>query len=379
MRRLPWHAVPWGPLAARRPRGFHPDVDAYLASGAAASADTSAVIYPQEQIRRSLPQAFGGALPACFADACQARVPAARVHQFHGVRFWGHYGGSLIGRDNRLLADLSPDVWTLTGHRALSIGWLPRPSPLAGTTAVVTTAEAASNYWHWMMDALPRFHLLEKAGFGPDKVDRYLTNARLTAFQLETLQAIGVPKQKLLQAGNGTHLELEHAVVPSIREVSWDLPSWQVNLPVVPAAPPPEGPGRSGLLYFSREGEARRRLACEAELVPALRERGFLIVRATEHPVAVQKALAAGARLIVAPHGAALTNLLFARPGTVVLDLMSAAWPALFFWSLSEARGLRHCVLMDRNPAGPRGRDEDIHLGSAEILAAVDGLLASHG
>ena len=55
-----------------------------------------------------------------------------------------------------------------------------------------------------------------------------------------------------------------------------------------------------------------------------------------------------GAEIILAPHGAAWTNLIFARPGTLALEIIpegfEAAHPAPFFLyrHLAEACGVRH-------------------------------------
>ena len=234
------------------------------------------------------------------------------------------------------------------------------------------------------MDAVPRIHLLEKAGYTPDKVDWYLTNARMTPFQRETLAALGITEQKLRFVDDHTHLKLDQAIVPSIRPASWDVPSWiphAINeLPLAKAEEPVVGER----LFLSRAGEAIRRLTCEAELVPELAKQGFFVARAGNWSVAEQKAMFASARLIVAPHGAAMTNLVFCQPDTVILDLISASWPGLYFWGLCSATRLRYSMVTDHASVanGPyHERNKDIELGAREILAALGRLGAAgpHG
>jgi capsular polysaccharide biosynthesis protein len=376
LRALPLHFLPSTGLFSPRPAGFHESVAAYLTSGSRHKLDRTIALYPTEDIERELPETFGRPLPKAFSDHVRARVPAAGVHVLHDVRFWGHYGGSVIGRDNRLLGDVSPDVWTLKRHKALGCIGLPPVKTLSGTVAVIATAEAESNYWHWMMDAVPRLHLLEKAGYPPDKVDWYLTNARMTSFQRETLAAIGLPENKLVMVNDHTHLKLDTAIVPSIRPASWDVPSWIPHylnkLPIGTA-------GQnyvSELLFLSRAGEATRRLTCEAELVPELEKRGFIVAQPGNWSVAEQKAVFAVARLVVAPHGAALTNLVFCQPGTVVLDLMSATWPGLYFWGLASAQNVTYSVLVDgSSDQDGTQRTKDITLTRDQVLYAVDSIL----
>ena len=375
LRKLPMHRLPPSAFAHPRPGGYHLNTSTYLNSGQSNARDRSLQIYSSEVQKRELPICLAGDLPPHYSQHLQAEIPAAEVNILHEVRFWGYYGGTVIGRDNKLIADLSPDVWTVLRHRALGSAWLPPAKELDGTIAIVSTAEAESNYWHWMMDALPRFHLLNKAGYTPEKIDWYITNAKLTSFQLETLAALGIPKRKIVVADGRTHLQIRKAVIPSIRPASWDVPSW---------VPPflrglnliGEQPGSSNTkLYLARSGEKLRQLKCEPALVEELQKRGFNILFAGRHSVAEQQLKFSQAGVVLAPHGAALTNLVFCKPGTLVFDLMSSAWPQLHFWALSEALGLRYTVLFDTLESNrPVNRSENICLPLDSIIAAIDSI-----
>lgn len=169
LRTLPLHRPPLTKFAHPRPNGYHSNTQAYLTSSHSDNRDQSLEIYPAEVQHRELPLCLAGKLPPHYSQHRHAEIPAATVNILHGVRFWGYYGGSVIGRDNQLISDLSPDVWTVRRHRALGIAWLPPVKKLSCIVAIISTAEAESNYWHWLMDALPRFHLLSKAGFTTEK------------------------------------------------------------------------------------------------------------------------------------------------------------------------------------------------------------------
>ena len=69
-------------------------------------------------------------------------------------------------------------------------------------------------------------------------------------------------------------------------------------------------------------------------------------VRPETLSVADQVRLFRGAEVIVAPHGAALTNLGFCRPGTQVIELLMDAYCNWCFRNLAGLMQLRYdCVL----------------------------------
>ena len=59
------------------------------------------------------------------------------------------------------------------------------------------------------------------------------------------------------------------------------------------------------------------------------------------------------ADIIVATHGAALANLVFCRPGTVVIELMGTNTANTIFAELAWRRGLDYHLIMGTEPAPP--------------------------
>jgi hypothetical protein len=375
--RWPLHRLPLFGWRSPRPCGLHWYLAEYLAYQESARLDSLHPIHPEDHFQRSLPTTDLAPLPEVFRHACIEEIAPATVAELHGVRFWGCPGGCVIAPDNRLIGDLSPDVWGSGRHTALSIPWLPKVRGLAGTVAVMTTP-CESNYWHWMMETLPRFRLLQEAGFSPERVGRYLVALTGAAFEMETLAALGIPREKLLPIDRRSHFQVETALVPSQRPASWNVPAWAVSfLRSIPLADA-KSPVPAERLYIKRGKGGHRRLLCEAELLPLLESRGFVAVDCADFTVAEQKALFAQARVILAPHGAGLTNLVFCQPRTIVLDLMSAAWPGFYFWGLSAALDLDYSCLVDETTTtviGPPDRRRDILLSAGRVVRYLDSLL----
>ena len=101
--------------------------------------------------------------------------------------------------------------------------------------------------------------------------------------------------------------------------------------------------GEADRLLFASRGSARlRRLINEAELVAELKEFDFefFVPRADDHRSQIEAFRSA--RIVVAVHGAALTNLLFCRPGTLVIELFASNHVKSTYCWLAMRLGLRY-------------------------------------
>ena len=110
-------------------------------------------------------------------------------------------------------------------------------------------------------------------------------------------------------------------------------------MPSFPGAVPPEtiryvrsiipetNLNKAGKLYIGRGKSKRRRIPEEGLIIVWLKTQGFEIIDCGEMSIKDQAAAFAHAELIVAPHGGALTNLIFCRPGTKVVELLSSNYP----------------------------------------------------
>ena len=139
------------------------------------------------------------------------------------------------------------------------------------------------------------------------------------------------------------------------------------------------------LFYVTRERAWARRLVNEAAVIEALEVLGIVPIALEDFSAGQQAALFHGARLVVAPHGAGLTNLLFASPGCVVLELQMDAYCNWCFRRLSAMLGLQYdCVVGRAAPPWPdmspavHGMTWDVSVShvTAAAAALMDGMVA---
>jgi capsular polysaccharide biosynthesis protein len=80
-------------------------------------------------------------------------------------------------------------------------------------------------------------------------------------------------------------------------------------------------PGDDRRIYFTRDDARWRRIRNEADVVRVLRQHDVAFHRIDQSRPWEQMRASAGANLIVGPHGASLTNLIFMAPGSRLLEL----------------------------------------------------------
>jgi len=342
------------------------------------------LIRPGGTYERVRPIPLGPALPASFDPPQTVAWDDERVIFLEGSRYWGGYGGSIVTHDEHLLGEVSPDVWGLERHTLFNKFKLPPIEPLPGLTAVISTPEADRNYSHWMMDLLPRLDLLARAGYGPDKVDRYLINLGGFPYERETLTLAGIPPEKLLPVSAATHFQCEAIITTSIRPTHWQysLPDWVPGYlrELVGTARPLTAPTRR--LYLTRRTSSFRRVLNEDALLPALSENGFEIFDPGTTSVQEQAITFSQAEAIVSPHSSALTNLVFCQPGTAVLELHPADYFDVSFWTAATSVASRYrAIVGGRVGLAPltviEGRRQDLTLPVAafrsQLVAAFGG------
>ena len=98
-------------------------------------------------------------------------------------------------------------------------------------------------------------------------------------------------------------------------------------------------------VFVSRAGATIRKLVNEAELEPLLTRAGFERVAMEDLDFDAQVRLMGETRVLMAPHGAGLTNMMFCAPGTQVVEIAEPRYPNPNFYALACAMGLDYWLV----------------------------------
>jgi len=226
--------------------------------------------------------------------------------------------------------------------------------PLLGKSFLLAPSAGAHCYYHWMLDILPKLGLLERQGISLDSIDHFLVREINSNFQRETLAHFGIDesrivetiKRQFLLCDNLLHIDMDNGINLKMNRF---VPLW---LKQTFLSKPDESERLR--LYISRPEGVRRGILNESELKPYIEEAGFTMVAMEGMSVAEQAALLSRADALMAPHGGALTNMVFCKPGIPVIELLSRhVYP--YYYGLSEICNHRyHAIMQDPEADFPR-------------------------
>ena len=343
------------------------------ASSVAMTVDTTRYVPPPERCEplAAIVARCGGSMRVIGPESASGPVEA--VARLPGGRVFG--AGIVLAPDGRSVArDVSLDFGRPDDtHWLLDYEKMPPPVRLAGSTAVIATA-LGDGYCHWLLDELPRWLLLEKSETAGNLVAHTETPYARAALTL------GGWSGTVVAPGRRRHFACEELIVPTFP--GWTGRATRRQLELIGGFVEPlhrSGTIAGERIYLSRATARRRRVTNEAEGVDLLAARGFGVVRPEELAWPEQINAFRHAKIVVAPHGAGLANLVFCAPGTRVIELFNPAYVNDCFRQIAELRGLdyRAVVAPGEVAASPEPRANRLEITAD--LAGLRAALASAG
>lgn len=244
-----------------------------------------------------------------------------------------HDSGLVMTSENHVLADtsrlsLDSDLPT----NPLRLRYLPQPRRVKGCVATVACV-MPYNYYHWLLEAIPRLALYERAGVS---VDRYYAPFRF-AFQRDLLALAGISPDRIIPATTNRHIVADSLAASSLR---LNATRWKVDFLFSRFTSSLTAHAPTLRVYVSRRWRGKRTLTDDAAVYAALRPLGFRRYFLESLTVAEQIQLFFNAACVVGPHGAGLTNLAFCRPGTKVVEINTPYRTTTCFSDIAFHRGL---------------------------------------
>lgn len=191
----------------------------------------------------------------------------------------------------------------------------PAPEPIA--EAILIHHPWANNYSHWFGDCIPR--LLAVQNFAAYPV---LLPEEYQRFTQDSLVALGA--EKIIPLSRRYRYRVKRLILPhmpafdtlansydqinTMRERFWSM--WGTE----------KGKRR---IYISRSHATRRKVINESEIQPILEKYGFENITTEGWSLAEQVRLFSQTEVLLSMHGAGLMNLLWMRPGGVVIEILS--------------------------------------------------------
>ncbi|NJO77111.1 MAG: DUF563 domain-containing protein [Cyanobacteria bacterium RM1_2_2] len=320
-------------------------------------------------VQQFSPLHFGNGVYACQPEAFEstfhpfvAELSDAQAWMIPCQTAWMiTHAITILSPDQYILTDVSreypgqlPGCSQTDAERFAQIQEIWRATPsnveqIPGRVAVLSGL-SGHNYFHWMVDILPRFALLQQSGMNLADIDWFWINDPQQPFQQETLHHLGISPERILVGDQHPQIQAEQLIVPSFAGnlgwiEPWALKFLRQQFLKLADAQLSHLP-RHERIYISRANAHHRRVLNEAAVLEKLHAAGFVAVELETLTLAEQIALFRHAKVVVAPHGGGLTNLLFCSPGTQVVEFVAPQYTRHYYWVISQQLGLRHFFLV---------------------------------
>ncbi len=225
-----------------------------------------------------------------------------------------------------------------------------------------------SNYYHWMLQVIPQLCLLRRVGIDLESIGKFAF-FRLPirqAFEKKTLSLLGIPNSKIIETAGHPLIQAKKLIVTSPikvsppRKLACDLVRDEFLRHKLSASE-----DRSGFLYLSRQNATKRKIVNESKLIELLVSYGFTSFCLESISFLEQVDLFSKAKVIIAPHGAALTNLIFCNPGVKVIEIFAPSYPVMCYKAICDYYHLQHYSLIAEgveNLEGKKDYDKNINV-----------------
>jgi capsular polysaccharide biosynthesis protein len=347
-------------------------------------------LVPARTSIRTIPEMSDPPLDKWMQKPCHADIKEIFVAELPKGRYWGRYHGYVIDQTDTLLTDVSPTYTAVHArHDGLNHLKLPPLRELKGTVAVINTS-FSDNFHHWLLDTVPRFEWLRRAGWAWKDIDYFILPGKLLKFHWETLEILGIDKSKIIPSTPELHVRADRLLAPCHSEPSalpLEYDYTPEGLQFVRSLFLTNNPfleqTRSTKILVSREKAGARRIVQAERANQLLFEQGFEKVLLEDHSVREQAAIFNHADCVIMPTGGNLANFVFCRPGTVAIELFSKNYIPPFTFSLMDNIGLRYYGLVADKISRPtpeaRTSSEDIDFDPDRLAATARQALAQFG
>jgi capsular polysaccharide biosynthesis protein len=246
------------------------------------------------------------------------------------------------------------------------------------TPVIVGTNVVSWNYFHWVTQALPAIDI----GWHREGQARKLSVALppLNQWQYDSMAMLGcdslhritIEKDKQYAFETAEFSDVLNGGAAFCLSQATGRTYARLRQAVRPVASTPSR------LYVARTDAEHRKMRNEDALMAELARRGFEIIVPGSLSFAEQVALFRGANLVVGPHGAGMTNIVFCELGTMIYELVPDHYHNACFCNLAAICRLRYWADSFADPAATEA-DAEVHPShrkwqsdTTAVLARVD-------
>lgn len=243
-------------------------------------------------------------------------------------------------------------------------------------------------FYHFFLDCLSRYYLLEKMLDNTENVRILIGKFDEGSFQREALRLIGVKSEQLITSEDCsfelTHVKKIYFPSPVLHENVGLRPSYKDGVHYKYAdssyfnwlrerflkGVEPESVISSARIYLKRGSGSGRNVNQEQDLIEKLEQFGVIAVDPGAIPFEEQLKYFLDAELVIGPHGAAFTHLVWAPEKCTVLEFISANYDDPGYKMICAEKGMEHHLILGR-PCDPLDHRTDYYIDVETVIRFV--------
>lgn len=240
----------------------------------------------------------------------------------------------------------------------------PRPARVPNATWVLE--RVYHNHSHWLTAHLPKLLLLQSR----QRLDDVLLPSERSSALDDSLRLVGIAPERLPTFDVARPLQVDELTIVGTDRFRPEL------LRLVSAACGDRAAAPRRRVFISRAKAARRRLVNEEAVWAVLQPAGFERVQMEDLTMPGQAALMRETAVLLAPHGAGLTNMMFCPPGAHVIEMADLTFPNPNFYALASAMRHNYWLVPGEALGDCHPLEKDLRVDPEAVRGVVQGLPA---
>ena len=317
---------------------------------------------------RALPLNFHQRDEFRFTPISECEVSAAFLQSFQNVKVCQYYlfSGTTLLEDYCLPIQKRGKVNTWKQWVKLQL--FPEFSV---DTALWVTDTWSKNYFHWILECLPRILAIRKLGINsPILLPEHIYNA---SYVQDSIRDFGL---EAITFNFRQTVRVKELLLPSHDSPCAFDPEY-LNL-VVQGYQKLDSPKESLVnrkVYITRRGALKRKIDNEEELIPFLEKRGFELVQMESLSFRQQRELMRETKVLLSLHGAGLANMIFMPKDSIIIELHpDVERYNSCFYHLASALGIKYCYSFEKGDH-PNPQEANIKVDLANLQSLLNGLI----
>lgn len=222
------------------------------------------------------------------------------------------------------------------------------------------------NYYHWIVETVPKIRYVRKYEEVTGRDVTFLFPANLPTWMDDTVDLLGIPEEKRERAKSSIY-QVDNLIIPSFPPLIREDYDWLRTTVLEHLSVNSDASNAHHHVYISRSNAIERRVVNEDEVRDMLSTYDFRTYRPENRSVGWNAQLFKNAELVVGPHGAGLTDIVFTRDGSL-LELFGAKVKPPY-------EELANLVGIDYGSLRCEPRATDIFVDTEELGATISGML----